>query len=454
MGRENPDLDEGLKLYREGRLAEALARFEQVIAIDPQHAQARGLRGLVFCHLDEFERGLGDLRAAVGMAPRDAMLHASLGTMLFVQGRMGESTATLRRSLALVPNQPDALATLCLVLRAQGDFAGAERAARAALGARPQHVEARINLSYALLAQGKFAEGWDAYSSRPHAQVNLRDPAVPVTVPHDDKLPAAPAAIIVHGEQGLGDTLFFLRFVPGLRALNHRLAFWGDARLHPLLARTGLFEHFLKPESVPGPGLSVLWAGDLPRLLGAIDPATFPPPLPLASDPAHRERIRARLAQWGPAPYVGLTWRAGLERPGRVVLAKSIDAAVLGRALRGVRATFVSLQRKVRADELHALSIAAGAAIHDAGFVNDDLDDALAIVELIDQYVGVSNTNTHLLAGVGGGAKVLVPFPPEWRWLDKGERSPWFPAWPVYRQAPGGAWNEALDRLAATPTGS
>lgn len=454
MARENPDLDEGLKLYREGRLVEALARFEQVIAIDPKHAQARGLRGLVFCHLDEFERGLGELRAAVGMAPRDAMLQASLGTMLFVQGRLDESHAALRRSLTLVPNQPDALATLCLVLRAQGDFAGAARAARAALTARPQHVEARINLSYALLTQGEFLQGWEAYCSRPHAQVNLRDPGVAVTAPHDAELPQAPSAIIVHGEQGLGDTLFFLRFVPRLRELGHRLAFWGDARLHGMLRRTGHFEHCLAPEAAPGAGLALLWAGDLPRLLGAAHPGEFPPALALPPDGARVARLRARLAPWGPPPYLGLTWRAGQSRSGRVVLSKSIEAAALGSALAHVPATFVSVQRNPEPDEARALGAALAKPLHDASFVNDDLEDALAMTGVLDEYVGVSNTNMHLRAGAGRGAKVLVPFPAEWRWLERAERSPWFPTWPLYRQAPDGDWRDALERLAGSFSGS
>lgn len=447
MGRENPDLDAGMRLYREGRFQEALGVFARIVTLDPAHAQARGLRGLALCHLDDFERGVEELRAAVGMAPRDAMLCTSLGTMLFVQGRIDEAEVALRRALVLVPGQPDALATLSLALKAQGDFAGAERAARAALVARPGHVEARINLGYALLAQGKFAEGWEAYSARPHALINLRDPGVAVTVPHQAELPVTPTAIIVHGEQGLGDTLFFLRFVPKLRGLGHRLAFWGDARLHPLLSRCGLFEHLLRPEAMPGPGLVLLWAGDLPHLLGATQPSEFPPPLPLAVAPARLEALRARLAEWGPAPYVGLTWRAGIAPRGRVVLAKQVDPALLGAALAHVPATFVSLQRGARPEELQAAGVALGATLHDAGFVNDDLDDALAMVALLDEYVGVSNTNTHLRAGVGRAGRVLVPWPPEWRWLKGPGRSAWFAVLAVYRQAPDGDWSAPLERM-------
>ena len=427
MSRSSSQLEAALRLYREARLEEALTAFEGCLAADPRSATARGFRGLVLCHLGDFERGLTDMRAAVALAPRDAVLAGNLGMILFVQGLLDEAHATLRHALVLAPNHPEALANLSLVLRAQGDFAGAERAARAALAARPGFAEARVNLGYALLAQGKFAEGWAAASFRPSPHVNLRDPAMPVPVAHHDALPAKPGAIILHGEQGLGDTLFFLRFVPQLRARGHRLAFWGDARLHPLLKRSGHFEHFMAPAAMPGPGLTLIWAGDLPRLLDAVEPAAFPPALALAADDARRAALAARLASWGPPPYLGLTWRAGLPRQGKVVLSKEVDAGLLGQALNGARATFVSVQRQPRAAEMQSL----------------------AAMALLDDYVGVSNTNTHLRAGTGRAAKVLVPWPPEWRWLESAECSPWFPGLPTYRQGRDGSWEAALARLRA-----
>jgi Flp pilus assembly protein TadD len=449
MESANPDIGAGLRLYREGRLPEALAVFDRVLAADARHAQARGMRGLVLCHLDDFDRGVGELRAAIEIAPRDAFLHTSLGMIFLVQDRLDDAQSSLRRALALSPNHPEALVNLGLVLKAQGDFAGSERASRAALRARPQAFEARINLAYVLLAQGKFAEGWEAYCTRPDPQVNLRDPAVPVTVPHDPQLPAAGAPVIVHGEQGLGDTLFFLRFAPLLAARGHPLAFWGDPRLQPLLARTALFQHFLRPEAVPGPGIAVIWCGDLPRLLAMTDPGAFPPPLALTPERARVEAMRARLAAWGPAPYVGVTWRAGLDRKRRIVLAKSVDPRLLGAALSAVEATFVSLQRNPLDEELRAFAADAGKPLHDAAFVNDDLEDALALLEGLDEYLGVSNTNTHLRAGLGKPARVLVPWPPEWRWLERGERSPWFRDAPTYRQSPRGEWGGALGAMTA-----
>jgi hypothetical protein len=144
---------------------------------------------------------------------------------------------------------------------------------------------------------------------------------------------------------------------------------------------------------------------------------------------------------------VGLTWRAGLDRKGRIGLAKGVPVEPFAHALAGVRATVISLQRGPAAGEVEAFAAALGAPVHDGAALNDRLEDALAAMELMDEYVGVSNTNTHLRASAGRAARVLVPWPPEWRWMHDPERSPWFPQMPLYRQPAEGDWAPALARL-------
>jgi hypothetical protein len=115
----------------------------------------------------------------------------------------------------------------------------------------------------------------------------------------------------------------------------------------------------------------------------------------------------------------------------------------------GLKATFVSLQRLPGQDETQALADLLGTPVHDASAYNDDLPAMLALLSLLDDYIGVSNTNMHLLGGLDKTARVLIPAPPDWRWLASGDESPWLPGFRVYRQQPDGDWGEALQRLAA-----
>jgi hypothetical protein len=130
-------------------------------------------------------------------------------------------------------------------------------------------------------------------------------------------------------------------------------------------------------------------------------------------------------------------------------LHKEIDVAVLGAAIRDWRGTVLIVQRAPVAAEVTGFCDAFGRRAHDLSGANDDLADMAALLSLVDEYVGVSNTNMHLHAGLGKGARVLVPFPPEFRWMHAASTSPWFPGFSLYRQAPSRDWSNALSQLAA-----
>ena len=107
----------------------------------------------------------------------------------------------------------------------------------------------------------------------------------------------------------------------------------------------------------------------------------------------------------------------------------------------------IALQRLPAAGEIDALAAACGRPIADFTALNESLEDMLALLELLDDYIGVSNTNMHLRAAAGRAARVLVPSPSEWRWMNRGKRSPWFPQFSIYRQSLSGDWTPALAQL-------
>jgi hypothetical protein len=161
--------------------------------------------------------------------------------------------------------------------------------------------------------------------------------------------------------------------------------------------------------------------------------ASVPPPLPLTPDPARMEAMRERLRALGPSPYLALAWRAGEPKTGPFeTLFKEVPFDALADALRDMPGTIVSVQRAPRDGETEALAKVLARPVHDLSEVNQDLEDALALMALADDLVGVSNTNVHLRAGAGKPSRVFVPFPTEWRWMATGE-SPWFPGTRVTR---------------------
>jgi len=441
----------GLLAFRAQRPQEALALFDAALALEPGHAFALHFKGYALCQLARFDEGVPLLERSLQMQPRHADVQANTGSIRYVLGDLPGAIAALERAIELAPGVPEPYSNLALALRDSGDPDRALTAVRRALQLKPDLATARFNFAMILLALGRFAEAWPAYNWRPNPAVNLRDLGLPARWPHAAELPdlAKDPWITLHGEQGPGDVLFFMRYAQALRARGAKLRFWGDARLAPMLLRNGVVDEAIAATEVP-PGLDtarLVWLGDLPAMLHLEN--DFPAPARLAPQPARVEAMRARLAALGPVPYVAVTWRAGTERRGKAVLSKAIEPAALGAALRGLRATFVSVQRNPGADESAVFEGSLGARIADFSALNNQLDDMLALMGVVDEYVGVSNTNTHLRAGTGRSARLLLPWPAEWRWMRSGEASPWFPGYCLYRATREGDWGPTLARLRA-----
>ncbi len=153
--------------------------------------------------------------------------------------------------------------------------------------------------------------------------------------------------------------------------------------------------------------------------------------------------MRARLQAAGPAPWLAVTWRAGV--PGTTL--REAPPAPLGAALAPPLAREVCEKAGYDPADIAAFTAALGRAAADLSDINENLEDMLALMSLVDRYVSVSNTNVHLRASAGRGSHVLVPHPPEWRWFAGGD-SPWFADAKIYRQNADRDWGEALSRLA------
>jgi len=275
------------------------------------------------------------------------------------------------------------------------------------------------------LTQARFAEGWADYAAR----AVPRDLADGLT---REPLPAnlSGRRVQVRGDQGLGDEVFFLRFLPVLRARGAWVAYEPDQRLAPIFARAGVADHI---GFVPNADYRVL-AGDLPHVLGT---TATPPSIRLTPLPDRIPQL--------PHPCLGVTWRAGTaDKAGALFKAVPMDA--LARALAPYPGTIVAVQRRPAAGEVDAFADALGRPVLDLTAANDDIESILALVGALDEYVCVSNTNVHLRAALGRTARVLVPHPPEFRWMAAGT-SPWFPGTAVYRQGVDGDWATALRAL-------
>ena len=419
--------------------------------------------GVAYGELGELERAESSFRKALKRKPVfiDALIN--LAKTLEKQERFAESIPLYERALALDETYPKLATNLARLYRLRGDPSRArallERLARQvepqdlALGlaecdaspierlarAVEEHPEWRLAqnaLGHALLANGQWREGWRHYAARRALFDATASPPTPLPPRLEGE------RILLRGDQGLGDVLFFLRFAPLLRERGARLSLLCERKLHALIREmdavmaeeTGSFERRV-------------WLSELPAQLECDQ---IPPAWPLSLSHEQRASAKQRLASLGKCPYLAVTWRAGTDTARgrefgieRTSLTKAVPPAELGAALRGWPGTLIALQRGGRAGEAAQF----GLPLHDLSFLGDDLPTLLAVLAELDEYITVSNTNVHLLAGLGKSARVLVPYPAEWRWMRREGRSTWFPDFPVYRQTGSRDWRAALEQL-------
>ncbi len=427
------------------RKDEAITTYRQAIARDSRNIGFYHNLGHVLLDLERVTESIDVYRDALRINPGHPVILGDLGVALSMQGNHDEAVACYRRSLEKNPDDAETHYNLGNALWSSGQLPASIENYDTAIRLRPDYAGAHVNLGLVHLLLGNFRDGWKEYDwqwRREGAPVR----PFPSTV--WDGADLGGKDVFLHSEQGLGDELFFLRFVPWLRKRNAgKVAYSPSTKISSLLSRSKIVDRVAMPDERPSGTELVFSVGDLPRLLEMERVDQIPQPVSLTPLPEQTGAIRKRLKECGPPPYIGVTWRAGTTR--KNALYKEMPLAPLAQLLQNFSATVLILQRRPKAGEVEAFQEALGRPAHDLSALNEDLEQMLALLSLVDSYVGVSNTNMHLRAGVGKTARVLVPVPPEWRWMSEGKESPWFPGFSVYRQGYDGNWDTAFTELAA-----
>lgn len=468
-------LNLGSVLHRQSQFASAAAVYRQCIAAQQDWIPPR--LNLVSVLIDDgrFYEAEAECISLLEHAPDLPEAHRFLGAAYGHQGKQLQALAAFRRAAECAPGDLLSQQSYGGALAECGQLHAALRVlARAELLA-PESVAMPQLRSMFELAHGLFSDGWASYRQRPSYLLLAKkwdDVRLAQELPDDLK----DKHVLVRREQGLGDELFFLRQLPLLKARGARVTVCASAKIAALIARAGIADTVVSDGEALPAGIDIqILCGDLPHALqpcaASLRPwqdlpcalrdyplhisAHYPLPAPslrMTALPEAITRMRDRLRQFGAPPYAGITWRAGTaaseQRGADWVLSKEIPITAFGATLRHTPATLIALQRHPAPGEIDALASACGRPVADLTACNESLEDMLALLELIDDYIGVSNTNMHLRAATGRSARVLVPNPAEWRWMHSGSRSPWFPAFHVYRQSIQGDWTGTLAQLA------
>jgi len=461
-----------------GRLDDAADNFNVALALSPESNAARlGLAG-IYIAAGESVPATALLREVLAAEPANVQAVAALGKLLGEAGDVAGAVAVYEAGLRCTPDEPALLVNLgYIVLSQQGDPRAAEALFRRALEMAPDMLEAKSNLglaiqeqgrqrevlayydgmvrqhpdfvefawnrALALLAAGDFARGWDGYELRKVRFGGSEGRRFPLQEWDGSALTGR--ALLVYGEQGVGDEIMFASCLPDVIAAAGSCVIECNQRLAPLFARSfpsaqvhGAPRDGDRSWLARHPDLELQCAiGSLPRFVRRSRDAFPDHHGYLVADADRAEHWRTRIHASGARLNVGISWRGGTAKTRREL--RSTCIADWASLLDTPDVCFWALQGGNRDD---GARVADGKRLRfdDIERLETDLDELAAAVSVLDLVITVGNTVGHVAGALGRPSWLLLPFSAEWRHLREGTQSMWYPSAQLFRQPAPGDW--------------
>jgi len=453
---------------------EAIAHYRQALQINPDYPEAHSNLAVVLQEQKKYDEAITHYERALALNPDYPEAHNNLGTALREQKKLDEAIAHYQRALQIKPDYPDAYNNLGLALHEQDRYDEAMAHYQKALELKPDYAEAYYNLgntyhalgqlqaaisqherairlkgdfalahwnlSLALLLSGDLVQGWKKYEWRWEA-CEQEKRVFPCPAWKGDAL--VNGTVMLYAEQGVGDTLQFVRYAPLVAERCRRViiecqpslrrlfrCFEGIAEVVDSSDEARHFDHHAALLSLPG-----IFGTTLDRI-----PASIPY---IRVDPDLTASWRARIGDTGGKLKVGLAWAGNPHHNND--RNRSCPLSVFA-PLAGVsHAIFFSLQKGDIAQQ--ARTPPPGMSLADCTDEISDYADTAALMQNLDLVISVDTSVAHLAGALGRPVWSLLPFAPDWRWFLHRSDSPWYPTMRLFRQARPGDWTGVMESV-------
>jgi Flp pilus assembly protein TadD len=426
----------GQILQKQGKQKEAAVCFQRALSLEPANLSLYNLIAGFFQKLGQTEQAVACYRHIVAHAPKVAEAHACLGNALRDAGSLKEAATCFQRALVLKPDHANFHNSLAVILRELDQVDDATSHYQQALILQPDFVEARWNLSLLQLLEGNFAEGWNNYEvrwQRPNTPRHFSQPLWRGQPLHGER-------ILLHSEQGLGDNIQFLRYVPMVEAAGGSVILDLPPSQHSLAAQIPGISNLTLSAGSPPPFDWHCPLMSLPLAFGTTL-QTIPSPAPYLYVPPEARRRAAERPWPKQGPRIGLVWSGNPQHPRDHF--RSIPLALLQPLLDMENVHYFSLQLGPAAAQLEPWRN----RITDLAPAPDDMADMAALMQQLDLILTVDTLAAHLAGALGLPVWLLLNSVPDWRWMRHRSDSPWYPSLRIFRQTESGNWQAVIERV-------
>jgi tetratricopeptide (TPR) repeat protein len=428
----------GIILYRQGHLEGAIACYQQVLNCNPNYTEAYINLGNVFARQNQLQSALDCYQRALVLNPNSADIYVNLGHIFDEQNQPEKALDCYQRAIALDPNSVDIYVNMGVVFEDQGQYEQAMACYTRALELCPDSALAHLNRALLLLRAGDFDHGFVEYEWRLQCPQQLEhyqshnDLSKPVW----DGSHLDGQTILIHSEQGLGDTIQFIRYASFVAQRGGRVVVECQEPLVRAIATVaGITQLVVKGNTLPEFDVHVPLMS-LPRIFKTTQ-ENIPASVPYLKTPESSIQLKASLET---KLKVGFVWAANSQHPSS--RRRSCPLIHFVRLFNTPSTTFYSLQKGPQVAELTQLS--SKRLIQDLSNQLNDFADTAAVVEQLDLVITVDTSVAHLAGAMNKPVWVLLCYNSDWRWMLGREDSPWYPTMRLFRQQSPGDWVSLL----------
>lgn len=431
----------GVVLRGLNQLSEALAYFDKALALNPEFAEAYYNRSLVFQAQKQLEAALIDCNRAIALHPCFVEAYSNRGLVLHELKQFDAAQESYHHALTLNPNFAEAYCNRGLLWHELRQLDKALDDYNQAIAIAPNYAETYWNKALTLLLLGRFNEGWPLYEWRWLSGKIVAEPRIFSQPLWLGDAPLEDKTLLLHSEQGLGDTLQFCRYAKLVKAQGARVILEAQKPLLALLASLAEIDQLV---AVGDPLPQFDYHCPLMSLPFAFQTNFETVPAYthyLRSDPDKRRFWQAILGEKS-KPRVGLVWSGNPTQTNDQN--RSFELSQLLPYLPN-DCEYVALQKDLRTIDKETLE--NNSHIRQYSEQLNDFSDTAALCELMDVTISVCTSVAHLAGALGKPLWVMLPYVPDWRWFLDSADSPWYPSAKLYRQQTIADWSSVFEKI-------
>jgi len=437
----------GIILKDLGKLKEAEIAQRKAIELKPDFPYGYTSLGMILLRLDKFNEAEQSFRKSIRMNPNDLTANLNLGVVLNYLGKFEESEIYMRKSIKIKSDYPESYNNLSKTLKVLGKLNDAKRFLLQAIKLKPNYADAVFNLSLIQMLQGDYKSGLKNYESRFKKKKKVKPHAQPKIPRWFGESPKKGEKLLIISEQGLGDTIHFMRYIPYLREKGYEVIFCAQEPLLSLIKESGIESNPISPQDanqvLEGKYCPLL---SLPLHLGVNqnNPIKVKPYISTKNE---------LIAKWKDIfkeeerPIIGISWQGNPEIERRYVKGRSIALEVFSKLAKTDKFRFVSLQKGFGSEQLETCSF-KDKFVKSQELVSraSDFLDTAAHIQNCDLIITTDSCLAHLAGGMGQTTWVLLKALLTWRYgLD--ETTFWYPSMKLFHQKERDNWDEVMDRI-------